>query len=203
MTVKKEEKSVLDFFVVCDLVLQFIVKMVVDEDKLYALSSYTTVRGKSHKKDSDHNTTYIELSVNIPKIRAERKEIFNFKNKECQEKFLDITNNTLKLSNCFYNDEPVREQGKRWFKNLNGLFQQTFKKVRITSVQKETSVSKLFNRRLSLKQQLKVANENEHEELQIELEEVEEDISKEVSKENRDKIVENFKHWLIQTAPLM
>ena len=33
VTIKKEEKAVLDFFVVCDLVLQFIVKMVIDEDK--------------------------------------------------------------------------------------------------------------------------------------------------------------------------
>ena len=193
ITVKKEEKSVLDFFVVCDVVLQFIDKMVVDEDKLYALSNYKTVKGKSYKKDSDHNTTYLELSVNIPKIRAERREIFNFKNIECQDKFFDITNNTLKLTNCFNTDEPVREQGKRWFKNLNSLFQQTFKKVRITSVQKDTRVSKLFKRRLSLIQELKVANEDKHEELQNELDEIEEEISKEVSKDTRDKIIENFK----------
>ena len=94
VTVKREEKAVLDFFVVCDLVLQFITKMVVDEDRHYALSNYSMVGGKSHIKYSDHNTTYVELSVNIPRIRTERTEIFNFRNTECQENFFDFPNNS-------------------------------------------------------------------------------------------------------------
>ena len=46
---------------------------------------------------------------------------------------------------------------------------------------------------MRLIQELKVSKDEEHEDLIAELEEVEEDISNEVAKDIRDKIVENFK----------
>ena len=193
VTIKKEEKAVLDFFVVCDLVLQFIVKMVIDEDKQYVLSNYFQKNGKAGKRDSDHNSMYMELSLNIPKMRMDRTEIYNFKNRECQEIFFDLTNNSTKLTRCFETNENIQKQGRKWFKNLNGLFQQSFKKVRITSNQKQTVVSKLFETRMRLIQELKVSKDEEHEDLIVELEEVEEYISNEVAKDIRDKIVDNFK----------
>ena len=82
ITRKKEEKSILDFFVVCSRVLPFILKMVVDEEKQYVLSNYNVSGGKVHKKDSDHNTIYLELNVNLPRITKPRIQFYNFKNKE-------------------------------------------------------------------------------------------------------------------------
>ena len=180
-----------------DIVLQFVVKMVVDEDKEYALSNYSVVGGKACKKDSDHNTMYVDLSVSVPKVRVDRTEVYNFKNKECQQKFLEVTNNTTKLSDCFDNDENIHNQGRKWFKSLNGLFQQSFKKIRVTSVQKETTVSKLFDKRRELIQKLKTANEEEQEELSAELDVTEENIAKEVSKDARDEIVDTIRlDWI-------
>ena len=54
-------------------------------------------------------------------------------------------------------------------------------------------MSKLFETRMRLIQELKVSKDEEHEDLIVELEEVEEYISNEVAKDIRDKIVDNFK----------
>ena len=148
--------------------------------------------GKRTKKDSDHNSMYIELSVNLPKTKTDRNEIFNFKNRECQQTFFEHTSKSTSLSKCFQNNENVQKQGRKWFKNLNGIFQQSFKKIRITSVQKETVISKLFDKRLELIQKSKMSGEAEKETILEKLEEVEKVISEEVAKDIRDKVVENF-----------
>ena len=88
----------------------------------------------------------------------------------------------------------IQDQGKKWFKSLNDIFQQSFKKVRVTAFQKETTISKLFDKRLKLKQKLKVPNQSDNDEENIgnQIEDIETIISKEVSKDLRDKIVKNF-----------
>ena len=45
-TVNREEKSILDFFIICDKILPYVKKMVVDEKKEYILSSYQKKRAK-------------------------------------------------------------------------------------------------------------------------------------------------------------
>ena len=65
ITTKRTEIAVLDFFVVCTLVLPFVNKMLVDEEKRYALSNYSNVNGNKCKKDSDHNTLVMDLSLSL------------------------------------------------------------------------------------------------------------------------------------------
>ena len=45
-TVHKLEESVLDFFLVCEKILPFIKRMIIDEAKKYVLSHYSKVKGK-------------------------------------------------------------------------------------------------------------------------------------------------------------
>ena len=64
-------------------------------------------------------------------------------------------------------------------------------------MQKETTVSKLFDKRRELIQKLKTANEEEQEELSAELDVTEENIAKEVSKDARDEIVDTIRlDWI-------
>ena len=58
----KKSESVLDFFVVCDKVLPFITKMVVDEDKRFVITNYKKAKFKE-ATDSDHNTIYIDIKA--------------------------------------------------------------------------------------------------------------------------------------------
>ena len=137
ITSKRTEIAVLDFFVVCTRVLPHVERMCIDEEKSYVLSNYGCVGGKNYKRDSDHNTLYMDLSLQIPVYREERKEIFNFKNRECQEVFFNLTEHSTSLRDCFQNSTSIDKQGKKWFKTLQGMFSTSFKKIRITKKQKK------------------------------------------------------------------
>ena len=97
--------------------------------------------------------------------------------------FLEITEKSNKLTKCFQRDGKIEELGSKWMKTLNGIFQQSFRKIRITSKQKETNVSKLFDRRFDLKEKQKTSMENDA--LEEELNAVDDEIAKEISKDKR------------------
>ena len=63
--------------------------------------------------------------------KPERREVFNFKNEECQEAFFNVSSVTSKLSECFSSDQPFLVHAKRWSNELNNIFHQTLKKVRV------------------------------------------------------------------------
>ena len=67
-TVKKLEKSVLDFFVVCRRVLQFIKKMTIDENRDFGLTNFNSKRGKSCPVESDHNPIILDLNIPIQSL---------------------------------------------------------------------------------------------------------------------------------------
>ena len=55
-----EEKSILDFFIVCSRVLPFVKKMVIDVDKRHILTNYKQARNGIKATDSDHFTEYLD-----------------------------------------------------------------------------------------------------------------------------------------------
>ena len=59
----KLEESVLDFFVVCHLVLPHISRMVIDEEGKYVLTNYQQVRNGGKAANSDHATQYIDIDL--------------------------------------------------------------------------------------------------------------------------------------------
>ena len=69
-----------------------------------------------------------------------RREIFNFKDKEGQEKFSKITDSTTKLSSCFTDNKNFEHQANNFLKQLNGIFHQSFTKIRITNKEKKVKV---------------------------------------------------------------
>ena len=71
------ETSVLDFFVVCDRLLPFVSKMVIDEEKKFVLTNYEQVRKGGTAVDSDHHTQFMDLDLEIRSEKPERIEIFN------------------------------------------------------------------------------------------------------------------------------
>ena len=54
------EESVLDFFVVCNRVLPFVKKMVIDDKKEYILTNYQAARGGGKATNTDHFTEYLD-----------------------------------------------------------------------------------------------------------------------------------------------
>ena len=83
--------------------------------------------------ESDHNIMWLDINIPwVTQICKERFEIFNLRNKECQEKFFQFTNNSTNLSKSAL-IEDVKIAGKTWLKNLKFSILQSFRKIRISS----------------------------------------------------------------------
>ena len=92
--------------------------MLIDEEKKYALTHYFKKNGVHHKRDSDHNTLVMDLKVPVTMMKKAKKELFNFRNLECQKVFNELTNCSEKLLNCFKNDLSLSQQCNKWFGKL-------------------------------------------------------------------------------------
>ena len=137
----KEEKSILDFFVVCTRVLPFVRKMVIDEKKEYILTNYKPAKNGEKAKDSDHFTQYLDINLKIIPSKPVRKEIFNFNCKESQETFKTITSNSNDFSKCFDNNNPLLEQIDEWRQVLMSKCKTAFKKIRIRNKKPEKKIN--------------------------------------------------------------
>ena len=62
-----------------------------DEHKQHILTNYQNLKNGGKVFDTDHCTEYIDLNMEIVSHKPERREIFNFKEKEGQLKFKTIT----------------------------------------------------------------------------------------------------------------
>ena len=176
----KIEKSILDFFIVCDKVRSYIEKMIIDETRKHVLTNFNPIRNGGKAIESDHNTQILKLTLQYQKRITERIEIFNFKNLECQEKFHCLTSQTQKLSECFKMDSNFEEQSSKWKKTLDSFCHQSFKKVRLTPNKPEvTKISGFMEERKTLKIMIKMAeNKQNVDELQQQLEKLDTKIAK-------------------------
>ena len=80
-TVSSEEKSVLDYFIVCRRFFAMVKNMIIDEERAYSLTKYSGRTGVKNIKESDHNTLILELNLNWKTMVTEPAEcikIFNF-----------------------------------------------------------------------------------------------------------------------------
>ena len=192
-TIHRLEEAVLDVFVVCDKVLSYVKKMVVDEEKEFVLTNYNKVKGEIITKDSDHNTLVLYLDIPYSTIKPKRVEFFNLKNGEGQERFKSLTSNCEKLSKCFENSDNFSKQSTKFEKVLKSCIQQSFTKIRITNNIKKTSDTNLIDERFKLKQRIKLAEDDDtREALEKSLEEVEKQLANTVCKANFEKVVENL-----------
>ena len=187
----KEEKSVLDFFVICDRLLPFLTKMVIDEDKRYILTNYQKVRRGGQATDSDHYTQFMDLNLKIKNVKPERLYLYNFKSKECQMKFNQMTSETSEFSKCFQSEAPLVQQIDDWQRVLKSFCRKTFTKIRIKDkniIPINKKISQLISLRNELLRYDDQASKNKVEELNN-------DISSLEAEDNRNKLFENFQYF--------
>ena len=189
-TVKGMEKSILDFFVVCDKILPYTSRMVIDEKRKNALTNYSSVKKIGRIIESDHNPIFLYLDLMFTKIKTERVEIFQFRNKEAQNLFKTLTSNTEEFTDCFENELTFDEQASKWRETLEHFFQKAFKKIRISNKpnKKQSDINQLMAKRRILKKK-DLLNEKEEEELV----KLEEKIALQCEEQNRKKVSDNFK----------
>jgi hypothetical protein len=183
------EESVLDFFIVCSLVLPYITKMVIDDRKSHILTNYKQVRKTGKAIDSDHFTEYLDMDLEVIKEKPERMELFNFKNKQSQEKFRILTSETKEFTECFSGKKPLLKKIDSWRKVLKSHCSKAFNKIRI----KKNGMKRISNGLSSLidkRNQLVKddANENEIEETNVSIADTE-------AAENREKVLKHFQYF--------
>ena len=133
MTKENVEKSILDYILTCDKLADFLESMLIDEQRIYPLTQYATTKGVKKMVKSDHNIMFAIFLIEYRNLlwKKPRLEICNLKNQECKEKFTEVTANSRKLQMCFEPDFGFPEQCNRFFKSLDDILHQCFRKVRV------------------------------------------------------------------------
>ena len=139
------------------------------DDKRIPVLTKLTKRGNHKKKiESDHNV--IETKINISGQSHSEKplEVFNFSNKESQDKFFKATNDTKDFTKIFSTDKSLAVQTKKFIKRLNGFIHQAFKKVKIVE-KGDSQLERLYEKRRHLRNK---SDESSIKELEIVIEEL-------------------------------
>ena len=166
--------------------------MVIDEKKEHILTNYKEAKRGGKAIDSDHFTQIMDVNLQIIPLKPERKEIYNFKNKESQDMFKEITTNTQKFSECFNNDLPIFKQVENWRNVLKSNCQRAFKKIRIDKkkhVKINPKIINLVDQRNKLRKKHKNFEDSE------EVKTIEKEISCLEADENRESIIKNVKRF--------
>ena len=191
------EEAVLDFFIINERMLPFVKKMIIDEERNYPLSNFAQIKKNGKVIETDHNGLILELKMQVNLQKPDRVELFNMRNKVCQEAFKEETDNNTKLLECFSNDLPVKTQCSRWFRTLNNILHKCFRKVRVVNSQKkmEAGTDNLVRERVMLKKKVKLEQIDEamRKKINHRIEEIENDIGDDIAKEFHKNIIHTLK----------
>ena len=129
------EQSVIDYIVTCDSLADLLEEMMIDDERIHVLTKYSLKK----RVKSDHNVMFAKFKLNYTtKKNIVRKEIFNFKDKEAQKYFNTVTSISSKLQDCFAKDNMIHENVNKYYKTLDDIFHQCFKKIRVKNKNSET-----------------------------------------------------------------
>ena len=194
-TVCGDEKAILDYVIVCDQLAAYLKRMIVEN----VLTKYATLKGVRVKSESDHNPLYAEFNLTFSRSNTVmRREIFDFKDEESQQKFFKMTNNSEKLRNCFQETTTPKAATDKFFKTLNDTFHLAFKKIRIRSSKTvSTSRKDKIEEKMLIKSDLeKVVNDTccriESETAKLRLEQVELEIYEIISSNNAKVVTDQI-----------
>ena len=134
-----EEKYVLDYIMVCEILFSHLESMLIDEDRLFTLTKFVSTKGGVDQKKSDHNIMYCNFNLTYSnKIQYKvRREIYNLKNKECQDSFREETENNSKFVDVFETDDSFEKKTAKFRRCLNQSIRKCFRKMRVKNKDKE------------------------------------------------------------------
>ena len=163
------EESVIDFLIVSNDLVKEVKELVIDEQKDHALAVVKRKNDIVKVTTSDHNTLLTTFMLEWRKSeRKEKVEVFNMKNKFCQQVFKEHTSKTSKLSEIFDSEENMNTQTKKFIKLLNKCIYKCFRKVKVSN-SKQTEYEKLYDRWVKTKEKDDINSKNKADELEQEL----------------------------------
>ena len=125
-TIRGEDKSILDLYIVCSKVLVLVKHMEVDHVGKYKLTSY------KHKKivPTDHSSVTLVMDLEIPTMKPERIVNYDFRNVEGQMQFFHMRYKNKYLSEVFSTGITFQDQVTAWRKRIKSCFFMSFPKIR-------------------------------------------------------------------------
>jgi hypothetical protein len=117
--------------------------MFVDEKRNFPLTKYATTKGIKKIVKSDHNIMNAKFSIQYRNEgwKRPRKEVFNLKNPECQ----------AKLRKCFNESLSFSDQCNRFFKSLDDILHQCFRKIKVGKHFSNKEIENLLTQQSKLK----------------------------------------------------
>ena len=129
-TIKGEEFAILDYIITCENLAAYLKRMFIDSSRSLSLTKFATLKGSRVKTVSDHNILFAAFNLQTRRvIRSERREIFDFKNRESQEAFNKICNEKNTLSECFKGEQSPRKNPPAFLRILIISFTEPLRKL--------------------------------------------------------------------------
>ena len=152
VTKDRIEQSVIDIVMFSSDLQEYLVAVSIDEERKHILSKISKTKKGVKVKESDHNTILTEFNLKVIANQPKEKiEVYNLKNKDCQNAFKEYTSKTNMLSSIFdKGDDNIDNLTDRLLKKINGCVAASFKKRRVV-VNKNTKVETLYDRMRALK----------------------------------------------------
>ena len=206
-TVRGEEKSILDYFIVCQELYRKVEKLIIDEERKHVLARFYKNKYKTTCVESDHNLMILKLNLPVDsKMKIERKEIFNVRNEEGLKTFKELTSNNSNLVKVLSNHN-IYTGGRKWLKEIQHIICKSFRKIRIRKskppLNKKTC--QLFNQRECIKSEMArvgKSDSDKKDKLLADLKTVDEAIAEIEAEENFAFIQTNVEHLLDNTENL-
>ena len=188
----KGNDSTIDYVVTNAEMYDKVKNIIIDEDRVWALTNYTKKKGKSIEVPSDHNTFIINLMC-CKSERTLKKTIWDFKNKDSMTKFKEETE-YQKIHETWEADGDATEKYKKWYKQLQSTLYKCFKKITIKQKNHNQTTTEIVNQKRKIKEYLSRLNKEGLSEgivatkLKGELDNKLEKITSEIKKETSEKI---------------
>ena len=122
----------------------FLSKLVIDEEREFCLSNFAQLKKNKRLVETDHNLMIADFDISVPKRKPERVELYNLRNKQCQELFCAETEVNSELTNCFKNQLPLETQSRHWLKTFNNILFKCFKKIRVVDNSKKKDQNQIL-----------------------------------------------------------
>ena len=187
------EEAILDYFIVNERMRIFLRKMIIDEEKQFNLLNLAQLKKNKRIIETDHNGLVLEMELDVGKVKPEREEMFNLRNKSCQEAFFAETETNQELIHCFKTDFPLKIQSLKWKKSLNNVLHKCFRKIRVVKKKTISKTDNLLKERVQLKKEMKLLiDEDMKEKIEKRIKEIEDGIGDDLAKDNRKVILETL-----------
>ena len=160
------EESTIDFVLMSEDLANEVESIEIEKERNHVLTKITKTKKGVKKVESDHNIIFSKSKMSwSKKVKGKRVELFNLKNKKCQDIFKEATkgvNNDNYLSAVFDDEEDINISTNKFLKRLQKTINKCFKKVRITNKVDDVK-EELFEKWKELRKKF---DENSNEELE-------------------------------------